>query len=84
VTKAEEIIAQIERNLVGMEFYGHWTIGVTASPDLTEADLDYPAFWRFWPAATPGDAQEAKAYFQRKGMKDGGERGQRATNIFLY
>ena len=84
VTKAQETIALIERNLAGMQSYGHWTVGLTANADLTEVDLDFPAFWRSWRMGNQADAREVKAHFQRKGMKDGGERGRQPTTVFLY
>jgi hypothetical protein len=82
--KAQEIVSVIERNLAGMQSYGQWTVGLATKPDITEADLDYPAFWRFWATDSIADAREVRAHLLKKGMKDGGERGQRPLNVFLY
>ncbi len=83
---AGQVIHLIERNLRAMrsDDASKWNIGLTSDPDGTEAQMEYPAFWRVWTAESLAEAREAKAFYVAKGMKDNGERGRHPIHVYLY
>jgi hypothetical protein len=84
VSAEESLIAAIERNLVRMQRYSEWSIGLATDPDHRQRELEYPSFWRFWHPETVESARHVMAYFVDKGMKPDGEHGRNPTYVYLF
>jgi len=84
MASAEETIRTIEHNLEHMHAYSFWTIGLTNAPERREMDLEYPGFWRAWPADSMEDAQQIKAHFVERGMKPDPDEQKAGLYIYLF
>jgi hypothetical protein len=84
MVSADQLIQTIERNLDRLGPYSRWTVGVTSDPEKRQRDLEFPAFWRYWEAASPEDARKIETCWLERGMQGDPNDDPKATCVYVY
>ena len=66
---ADELLAAVKRHLRRMSEFSMWTTGTTDDPGVRYDELDAPAFWCHWEAASSEVAESVKGILIQYGMR---------------